>query len=509
MFSNQGINTISDSGVGVISRPIEDELTKLSAVQYTNFSTATFGVSYETDRSYYLFTVSETSDQYATQCFRWNTFTQSWTLFDIAKRSGIVNDGVDKLFLGPTDTNYIEIERKAFDRTDLADREVTRTLDTGAVNGTTITLTSLTNISQYDVVVQTQYVTIKQFNRLLSKLDNDPILSPHNYVSSLTAVAGINLSSKFDSLLTHISTDTGRTAVTGCINNNSQTVSITVATPAVFTNSTNTTGYYNTMPVRFTTTGTLPTGLSLNTIYYVSSLGVDGSNKFRVSTTSGGSELATSGAGSGTHTVLPAYASLSGQGASSFSALQTIFNLLIGILNNDAGVGYANYQMISGTVDYEFYITSTNSSNNTITSTYSYPLIAGPITIYNHIDVQLQFIPQTMGDVSITKHIGEGTYIFEDASFTKADVAYATDLSADFEGDTINGQGNGIFGNTPFGEGLFGGNGSGVPFRTYLPRNKQRARYVNCRFEHFIAREAFYLYGISLTFSQMSQRGWR
>lgn len=509
MFSDQGVTTVSDSGVAVVSRPIEDELIKLLSVQYTNFDTATFGVAYESDRAYYLFTVSETSDTYATQCFRWNTFTQSWTLFDIAKRSGIVNDGVDKLFLSPTDTNYVEVERKNFDRTDLADREQSRTLATGAVDDTTITLTSLTDIEADDVVVQTQYVTVRQFNRLLSKLDNDPLLSPHDYVSSLSASAGDNLSTEFDSLVAHIGTDTGRAAVTGCINNTSQTVTITNASPAVCTNATNTTGYYNGMPIRFTTTGALPTGLTVGTVYYVVDLGTDGASKFRVAATSGGTAINTSSAGSGTHTAVPAYACLSGQGAASFSALQTVFNLLIGVLNNDVGVGYSNYQTVSGTVDYEFYIVSTDTSDNTIESPYAYPLIAGPITIYNHIPVELQFIPQTLGDVSMTKHVSEGTYIFEDAAFTKADVSYATDLSADFQGDTINGAGNGIFGNTPFGEGLFGGNGSGVPFRTYLPRDKQRARYVNVKFEHSIAREQFYLYGISLTYNVSSQRGWR
>lgn len=55
-------------------------------------------------------------------------------------------------------------------------------------------------------------------------------------------------------------------------------------------------------PVQFTTTGTLPTGFSLNTTYYVRSVS---SNTCQVSTTQGGSATTyTNGTGSGTHTAV-------------------------------------------------------------------------------------------------------------------------------------------------------------------------------------------------------------
>jgi hypothetical protein len=55
-------------------------------------------------------------------------------------------------------------------------------------------------------------------------------------------------------------------------------------------------------PVSFTTSGTLPTGLSSNTIYYVISTNL-GANQFSVSSTFNGSIQSISAAGSGTHTV--------------------------------------------------------------------------------------------------------------------------------------------------------------------------------------------------------------
>lgn len=423
LFTNQGIATVSDNGVNIISRPIEDQLVKLSSPQYTNFNMASFGVSYESDRAYYFWTVSATTDTNATQCFRFNTFTNSWTKFDLAKRCGIVNIDDDKLYLGAVDTNFLEQERKFFDRTDYADRQFDLNLNTNAVSTNSIILSSVTNASVGDILVQTQYLTIGRFNRLLTKLDRDAILSPKNYVSTLSATPGSNLSAKLDSLINKIATDVGRVAVAGATAAASYTALVPVGT--------------------------------------------------------------------------------------SFIAQETAFNSLVALLNNDTGVAYSNYMTSTGTTEYELPIISINKNTVTVVTDFTYPLIEGPLVLYNHINTDLQFVPQFLADVSMTKHVSEGTYIFEDSSFSKATVSYASDLSGDFEQITINGNGTGIFGSSVYGQGLYGGNGSGVPFRTYIPREKQRCRYMNCRFQHNVAREVFSLYGISLSFNPMSSRGWR
>lgn len=86
--------------------------------------------------------------------------------------------------------------------------------------------------------------------------------------------------------------------------NNNKTVTITNANPAVVTwggGSPATSGFAAGQPIVFTTTGTLPTGLSPNTVYYVISAGLT-ATAFEVSATVGGSAIATSSAGSGTHT---------------------------------------------------------------------------------------------------------------------------------------------------------------------------------------------------------------
>ena len=78
-------------------------------------------------------------------------------------------------------------------------------------------------------------------------------------------------------------------------------VTISVASPGVFTLPISF-SFPNGTAITFTTTGALPTGLSVGTIYYVVNASA---NTFEVSTTLGGSPITTSGAGSGIHQVSP------------------------------------------------------------------------------------------------------------------------------------------------------------------------------------------------------------
>jgi len=81
----------------------------------------------------------------------------------------------------------------------------------------------------------------------------------------------------------------------------SQTCTISVASPAVITYpNTGRNRPQNGCPVRLTTTGALPTGLSTGVTYYVVNSTGSTSN---LALTPGGSPIATTGAGSGTHTI--------------------------------------------------------------------------------------------------------------------------------------------------------------------------------------------------------------
>lgn len=84
--------------------------------------------------------------------------------------------------------------------------------------------------------------------------------------------------------------------------------SITNASPAVVNYTSH--GFVAGDPVVFSTSNTLPTGLTVGTVYYVISSGLT-ANAFEVSATVGGSAINTSGAGSGTHSVTSHYSALS------------------------------------------------------------------------------------------------------------------------------------------------------------------------------------------------------
>jgi hypothetical protein len=83
----------------------------------------------------------------------------------------------------------------------------------------------------------------------------------------------------------------------------SSTVTITIAAPGVVTWTAHGLSVNDT--IRFTTTGALPTGLAINTTYYVKE--VLSANTFTVSTSAGGAAVTTSGSQSGTQTALVWY----------------------------------------------------------------------------------------------------------------------------------------------------------------------------------------------------------
>ena len=81
------------------------------------------------------------------------------------------------------------------------------------------------------------------------------------------------------------------------------TVTISIAAPGVVTWTAHGLSVNDT--IRFTTTGALPTGLAINTTYYVKE--VLSANTFTVSTSAGGAAVTTSGTQSGTQTALVWY----------------------------------------------------------------------------------------------------------------------------------------------------------------------------------------------------------
>lgn len=173
-FTTQGICAVTDSGVQIISVPIEDRLLELSSDQFVNFTSASFGVAYESARLYMFFTVTSETDEFATQAFVYNSLTDSWTRWVMNRTCGVVNSTVNKLFMAQSDTGQILIERKSYTNADFADEQYDIEI-TVVASSTEITVANADNIEVGMTLVQGSRKT------LIEEIDGlDLIVEPVN-----------------------------------------------------------------------------------------------------------------------------------------------------------------------------------------------------------------------------------------------------------------------------------------------------------------------------------------
>lgn len=149
-YTNQGVVAISETGPGIISRPIENQLQIISSYLYPQFPAVTFGTSYQTDRKYLLSTISSSDTfQKATTQYVYDTITETWTnyIYPIPVWD-IIESPVDhRLYVASADFTYPNVfrERKTFTRVDSADIELPITIV--SYTGNTITVNSTTNVT--------------------------------------------------------------------------------------------------------------------------------------------------------------------------------------------------------------------------------------------------------------------------------------------------------------------------------------------------------------------------
>lgn len=504
-WTTQGLATATEAGTKTISRPIDTIILKLQSHSYNpNFSTVTWGIGYESDNSYTVYTAANQTDTKATIGFRYSNLTNTWTTIGKSNTCGIINPADDKMYLGAGDTNYIEQERKNFDRTDYADREVALTITSGTLsnNNTQLQLGTVTGVNVGDVLTQTQYLTIYEFNQLLRKLDTDPNLTLKNYYSTLARSTGADMTLALYNPLTvsglAVQLDNEPAIVThnyvstvqsysGSITSNSAASSTVITTSAP----------HNLISNRIVTiSGVSGSTPSINGTYQITVL-------------------------SPTTFSIPVNVTVAGTGGSyvtvnnDFRDQQACFAGICANLDSDAGTAFKNYHSLGTTSIEETVITAINTGTRTVTLATAIPLIVGPITIYNAINATFTYAPNTfdapigqvklyhpqaVGDPLSLKHLREATIMFDNQTFTTATISFSSDLFPNFVDVPITGSGSGIFGNNPFGTaGLFGGLGLSVPFRTYIPLQCQRCRYIIVKFTHSIAREKFSIIGVTIT----------
>lgn len=153
MLSKYGIVTVSDTGVTVISRAIEDKMLDLFETDLDKTKSLSFGISYESDRKYIFFCISSADDNYATQAYVYNTFTTTWTRWVRSQTCGIVHPKFDVIYLANSQSNIFDVERKSRNYTDYTDSSFNVNLL--AVTGITSTgssvITGVTNSAYFEI----------------------------------------------------------------------------------------------------------------------------------------------------------------------------------------------------------------------------------------------------------------------------------------------------------------------------------------------------------------------
>lgn len=147
-YTNQGAVAITETGPGIISRPIENTLQNLSSYLHPNFPRETFGTSYETDRKWLMSTISGKDDfDLITIQYVYDTITQTWTTYEypIAVWDILESPTEHRLYVASGDSTYPFMfqERKTFTTVDFADIELPMHIT--SFSGKTVNVTSSTN----------------------------------------------------------------------------------------------------------------------------------------------------------------------------------------------------------------------------------------------------------------------------------------------------------------------------------------------------------------------------
>lgn len=173
MLGNQGVVSISANAVQVVSRAIEPNI--LPLLTYSNISTLATGCGYESERSYILSVMSNSSDTAQNQIYLYNIFTRTWVHWTFGFNAAIVEPTADKLYFSKPSAHSVYIERKNFDDTDYSDPE------------TSISITSIDTVK--NIVTFTMSGSAPQVGGVISQSGTDySIVSISAIVGGFSAV---------------------------------------------------------------------------------------------------------------------------------------------------------------------------------------------------------------------------------------------------------------------------------------------------------------------------------
>ena len=154
-LSNQGVCLVTENSVEIISRRIEDLIQPILTNE--NLIQETYGVAYESDRSYLLSTIRPNQNE-ASIVYVFNILNQTWTSRDTVFYGGVVGPS-DTLYL-VSNTNKIVKERKTNTKVDFSDQNHAVTVVSVAANLLSATISIATAIPEKgDVIVKNNIFT--------------------------------------------------------------------------------------------------------------------------------------------------------------------------------------------------------------------------------------------------------------------------------------------------------------------------------------------------------------
>jgi hypothetical protein len=166
-YSDQGVVSASENGLQVMSRPIEDILFRIE--RFTDFDSTAFSIAYESDRKFIFFCKTVSGDEYPTQAFVYNQFTNAWTRWERNATCGIVLDAM--AYLADADGNVYQ-ERKNFDLDDYTDEEYAITITSSS--GTTVNYTGTASVEVGSLLKQsTLEATVVSYSSGVLVVDED------------------------------------------------------------------------------------------------------------------------------------------------------------------------------------------------------------------------------------------------------------------------------------------------------------------------------------------------
>lgn len=159
MLSNQGVVSISDSGVGAKSIPIDDQLNRLMGGYLDAVIGNAFAIGYESDRKYILAIPTASDDTVPNLEYVYNYVTTSWWNWNRRMRAAYVNSSDGKLYISRADgaQTGVSKERKTGTYQDYVDEGTTLSI-TSLISGTVLELSSTDGVNVGDILYQSSNV---------------------------------------------------------------------------------------------------------------------------------------------------------------------------------------------------------------------------------------------------------------------------------------------------------------------------------------------------------------